>query len=80
MWVHWEPGACRVLSEGFLCRYDFVDGPGWVLLECWCQVPELSVMNGSVWVGLWWSLKYWLELCAQDSREVVRRHPSLSSV
>ena len=57
-----------------------VDGPGWLLLECWCQVPELSVMNGSVWVGLWWSLEYWLELCAQGSREVVRRHPSLSSV
>ena len=45
--VHWEPWACLVVSLGSHCREDFIDGPGWVLLGRWCQVPELSLVDGS---------------------------------
>ena len=62
--VHWEPWACLVMSLGSHCREDFVDGPGWVLLGRWCQVPELSLVDGSCWCGPWGSLEDGMKLCS----------------
>ena len=59
---------------------DLVYGAGWVLLECWRQMPELTGMDGAGQARLWGPLEDWLELCAEGCREVVRRHPLLSSV
>ena len=54
---------------------DFIDGAGWMLLECWRQVPELAWVNVSVQDGLRGPLEDWLVLCSEGSGEVVRRHP-----
>ena len=80
VWVHWEPGACVVVTLGSRLREDLIDGAGWMLLECWGQMPELAWLNGAVRGGLWVPLEDWLELCSEGSGEVVRRHPLLSSM
>ena len=80
MWAHGEPGACVMVTLGSRVREDFVDGAGWMLLECRRQMPELAWVNGAVRGGLWGPLEDWLELCSEGSREVVRRHPLLSSM
>ena len=36
---------------------DFIDGAGWMLLECWGQMPELAWVNGAVRSGLWGPLE-----------------------
>ena len=43
-------------------------------------MPELAWMDGVVQGGLWEPLEDWLELCSEGSKEVVRRHPFLSSM
>ena len=57
VWVHWDPWACLLMSVGSWYREDFINGPGWVLLGRWCQVLELSLVDGSCWGGLWGSLE-----------------------
>ena len=80
VWVHWKPGACVVVTLGSRVCEDFIDGAGWVLLECWGQVPELAWVNVTVRDGLRGPLEDWLELCPEGSWGVVRRHPLLSVV
>ena len=80
VWVHWKPGACVVVTLGSRVCEDFIDGAGWVLLECWGQVPELAWVNVTVRDGLRGPLEDWLELCSEGSGEVVRCHPLLSSM
>ena len=60
VWVHWEPGACVVVTLGSRLREDLIDGAGWMLLECWGQMPELAWVNGAVRSGLWGPLGDWL--------------------
>ena len=78
--VYWEPWACLVMALGSHCREDFISGPGWVLLRRWCQVPELSLVDGSCWGGPWGSLEDGVKLGAEGYREMVQRHPFLASV
>ena len=78
--VHWEPWACLVMSLGSRCRENFINGPGWVLLGRWCQVPELSLVDGSCWGGPWGFLEDEVKLGAEGYREMVQRHPFLASV
>ena len=71
------------VHSGALCvlvRKDFIAGASWMLLECWGQMPELAWVDVPVWGWLCRSLEDWLELWSEGSREVVRRHPLLSSV
>ena len=68
------------MSLGSHCRENFVDGPGWVLLGRWCQVPELSLVDGSGWCGPWGSLEDGMKLGSYGYWEVVQRHPCLSRV
>ena len=69
-----------VVTLGSRVWEDFIDGAGWMLLECWGQMPELAWVNGAVRGGLWGPSEYWLELCLEGSGEVFRRHPVLSSM
>ena len=52
VWVHWEPRAGAVVAWRSWVWEDFIDGAGWMLLECWGQVPELAWMDEPVWGGL----------------------------
>ena len=80
MWVQGEPGPRIVGAVWSWVRENFIDGAGWVLLECWGQVPELTWMDGPVWGRLWWPLENWLELCSEGSGEMFGCHPVLSFV
>ena len=80
VWVHGEPGAYVVVTLGSPARKDFIDGASGMLLDCWGHMPELACVDVTVWGWLWRPLQNWWELCSECSREVVRRHPLLSSV
>ena len=57
-------GARRELGGGMqgLGRADFIDGPLWVLRQCWGEVPKLTLVDGPWWWRLGRGLKEWLEL------------------
>ena len=80
VWAHWEPGTCMMVTLGSWVWEEFIDSAGWVLLECWGQMPELAWVNGAVRSGLWGPLEDWLQLYLEGGGEVVRRHPLLSSM
>ena len=80
VWVHWEPGACMMVTLGSRVWEDFIDGADWMLLECWGQMPELAWVNWAVRSGLWGPLEDWLQLYSEGGGEVVRRHPLLSGI
>ena len=47
--VHGEPGANVMMTLVSLVWEDFIDGASWMLLECWGQMPELALVDGTVW-------------------------------
>ena len=50
------------------------------MLRRLCQVPELSLVDGSGWGGPWGSLEDGVKMGAEGYREMVQRHPCLAGV